>query len=91
MGVFQGNLLAAQTMQNLDDSSSAVSFRPGVQSHITAKKKDCFKNHHKPKENFSAFLERQISKILNTWSKWYSIVDFVYSSSVATVMLIFEL
>jgi hypothetical protein len=78
-------------MQNLDDSSGAVSFQLGVQSHIMAKKKkDCFKNHHKPKENFSAFSERQISKILNTWSKWYSIVDFVYSSSVATVMLIFE-
>ena len=43
MGVCQGNLLAAQTTQNLDDSSGAVSFQPGVQSHITAKKRTVLK------------------------------------------------
>ena len=54
MGVCQGNLLAARTMQNLDDGSVAVSFRLGVQSHVMAAKKE---NHHNLKENFSAFLE----------------------------------
>jgi uncharacterized paraquat-inducible protein A len=28
------------------------------QSRVTAEKKDCFKNRHKPKEKFSAFSER---------------------------------
>jgi hypothetical protein len=32
--------------------------RPGVQSRVTAEKKDYFKNRHKLKDNFSAFSER---------------------------------
>jgi len=41
-------------------------------TRVTAEKKDRFKNRHKPKENFSAFSESEISKIVNTRSKWYS-------------------
>jgi len=52
---------------------STVSFRPSVQtSHASQPKKDRLTNRHKPKENFSAFSESEISKIVNTQSKWYS-------------------
>jgi len=44
-----------------------------VFSHTSQpKKKDCLKIHHKSKVKFSAFSEREISKITNTWSKWHS-------------------
>jgi hypothetical protein len=37
-------------------------------------KKATFKIHHNSKHNFSASLEIEISKIVNTWLKWYSTV-----------------
>jgi len=51
---------------------NTVPFRPSVQSRVTAEKKTTFKICHKSKENLSAFSETEISKIMNTWSKWYS-------------------
>ena len=36
-----------------------------VFSHASQPKKGLFENRHKPIEKFSAFLEREISKILN--------------------------
>jgi len=69
VGVCQGNLLAARTMQNLDDGSVGVSFQPGVQSHVMATKK---------------------KKITITWRRIFQPSWSVYSSSVETVMLIFE-
>jgi hypothetical protein len=35
-------------------------------------KTDCFKIRLNSKDNFSAFSETEFSKIVNTWSKWYS-------------------
>ena len=51
---------------------TTVPFRPSVQSHIMAEKFDCFKIRLNSKENLSAFSETKNSKIVNTWSKWYS-------------------
>jgi hypothetical protein len=36
------------------------------------KKNATFKIHHKSKDSLLAFLETEILKIANTWSKWYS-------------------
>src|SRR6266481_2369492 len=43
-----------------------------VFSHITVKKSGCFKIRLNSKDNSSAFSETEFSKIVNTWSKWYS-------------------
>ena len=51
--------------------SITVPFRPSVQSRVTAEKTDRFKIRLNSKENLSAFSETKISKIVNTWSKWY--------------------
>src|SRR5882762_1640731 len=56
------------------DGLYTVPFRPGVQSRVTAKKMDRFKIHHKSKVRFSAFSESKFSEIVNTRSKWYSMV-----------------
>ena len=48
---------------------------PSVQSRVTAEKTDRFKIRLNSKENLSAFSETKISKIVNTWSKWYSTHD----------------
>ena len=49
-----------------------IPFRLGVQSHITAKKKDHFKLFHKSKDNFAACSDSKFSEIVNTLSKGYS-------------------
>ena len=75
----QRSIIVPQTNIQSCMSLYTVPFRPSVQSHITAKKTDCFKTRLNSKENLSAFSETKISKIVNTWLKWYS--TFYTSSS----------
>jgi hypothetical protein len=49
-----------------------VPFRPGM-CH-SQKKTDWLKIHHKSKDIFSAFSESKFSEIVNTQSKWYSML-----------------
>jgi hypothetical protein len=61
---FTGRSVAVSLTQNIAIlmCETTVPFQPGVQSRITAEKKDHFKIHHKLKEIFSAFSETKIPK-----------------------------